>query len=179
LADLIYSLAMSRVLITMRQALVTAGLESVLNFSDNVVAVQDVSYVDDLAVPVVGDSALALVPKVSRITTVVFVTFKLYGMDLNFEKGKSAAILNFKGVDQRSARESLDSDNYLIKIDVTPCKQDVFLKVDMSYQHLGTLTSYQGMGGEIAYRCGLMKAETSKMLGLLRNSSIPFRKKIY
>ena len=88
----------------MRQALSIDGLESVVVFSSTAVRVQDVSYVDDLAVPVVGDSATALVSKVSKIAAVVYVTFKLYGMDLNFDKGKSAAILNFKGVGKQKAR---------------------------------------------------------------------------
>ena len=49
----------------------------------------------------------------------------------------------------------------------------------MNYKHLGTLICYQGMRDEVAYRCGLMRSEMSKMLGLLRNSLLPFQKKIY
>ena len=53
-ADLMYSLAMSRVLKTMRRSLLNEGLVTSLEVPDtgNVIPLDDVSFVDDMALPI-------------------------------------------------------------------------------------------------------------------------------
>jgi len=97
LADLIYSLAVSRVFITIRTAIECADLGSFLPFASGAVRVHDVSFVDDMATPVVCKNASELVSKISSLTSIIFVCYKLYGMDLNFLPAKSAAIVDHRG----------------------------------------------------------------------------------
>ena len=179
LADLMYSLAMSRVLLTMRKALACASLDSTLRFSDGSIPLKDVSFVDDMALPVIADSASQIVHKVSQITSIVFVVFRLYGMELNFSPGKSAGIMNFVGAGSKQARIDLDGAQNAIKIDTSPSNvTEVFLRIVQSYKHLGTQISYNGVREEVAYRGALMRSETSKLSRLLRNMALPSPQKI-
>ena len=53
-----------------------------------------------------------------------------------------------------------------------------FLVVD-SYEHLGARISFKGMCDEVAFRGGLMRAESAKLRTILRNSSLFFYKKVH
>ncbi len=78
-ADLLYSVAMSRVLITLRKALHAEGLAFYLNMGERQLPLQDVSFVDDMALPIVS-TAENLVEYVSRVCTVTHLTFQVFGM---------------------------------------------------------------------------------------------------
>ncbi len=177
MADLIYSLAMSRVLKTMRLSLLNEGLSSSLVFPDKSIPLKDVSFVDDMALPIVA-RASDLVRRIADVCGIVYVVFKLYGMDLNVSPGKSAVILRFRGPGTKSAKIALKDAQDAIRINKLPeSVGDVFIFVVKSYTHLGTLISFEGPCAEAAYRCGIMRVETAKFRSLLRNSQLPFLKK--
>ena len=67
LADLIYSLAMSRVLETFRLAVSHCDLLSKIGSGEEAVTFREVSFVDDVAIPISG-SASDILDKVSDIT---------------------------------------------------------------------------------------------------------------
>ncbi len=76
LADLMYSLAMSRVLKTMRRALRNEGLETCLQQPDTGAEfpLADVSFVDDMALPIVCTAAM-LVDHIANVCGIVYLTF--------------------------------------------------------------------------------------------------------
>ena len=164
LADLVHSLAMSRVLKTVRQSLCDGGLSSSLHFPDRSFPVSDVSYVDDMALLVVA-SASDLVSKVSDSCGIVYVVFKLHGMDLKFTPGKSVVILCFRGPGSLQTQIKLKDANDAIKIGTLPESfSDIFINVAQSYKHLGTLISFFGPVAEVAYRCGMMRRLLNSVL---------------
>ena len=75
LADLIYSLAMSRVLKTMRRSLHNEGLVTSLKMPDSgeEIPLADVSFVDDMALPIVCPAAM-LVNHIADVCGIVYLT---------------------------------------------------------------------------------------------------------
>ena len=71
LADLVYSLALSRVLVAVRNNLVRAGCTSDFNLLGKSIPVTDVSFVDDMAQPVVAKRSQDLLPKIAVVTSIV------------------------------------------------------------------------------------------------------------
>lgn len=83
LDDLTYSLAMSRVLDTFRLALEHCDLLSHVDVSEQRVALHEVSFVDDVAVPIVS-TASDIIDKMSRTTECAVRIFTGYGLELIF-----------------------------------------------------------------------------------------------
>ncbi len=75
-ADLIYSLAMSRVLRTMRRSLHNEGLVTSLEVPDTEggIPLADVSFVDDMALPIVCPAAM-LIDHIADVCGIVYLTF--------------------------------------------------------------------------------------------------------
>ena len=96
------------------------------------VRLQNVAYMDDLALPVVED-APKLVEKcvcVARVANKVFVRF---GFEVNFSPGKSEALPLFFGTGSKVARIALEtggSKSWLF--------DQVYLRFVGSYKHVGT-----------------------------------------
>ena len=100
LADLLYSIAMSRVLVTLRKALKAEGLDFYLNIGGQQFSLEDVSFVDDMALPIVS-TAENLIEHVSQVCALIHLTFQVFGMVLNYAPGKSAAVLHVCGKGKR------------------------------------------------------------------------------
>ncbi len=180
LADLMYSLAMSRVSKTMRWSLRNEGLETCLHKPDTGAEfpLADVSFVDDMALPIVCTAAM-LVDHIANVCGIVYLTFLMFGMELNFLPGKSAVVLCFQGQGKKQAALDLFKADNLIRIKKLPNNfRGISIKVVDTYKHLGTQISFKGMNFELAFRCGLMRAETCKLRSILRNSELNFYKKI-
>ncbi len=101
-ADLLHSLAMPRVLKTMRRSLLQEGLVTSLKVpdTDNVIPLHDVSFVDDMAVPIACPANI-LTSHIADVCGIVYLVFRMYGMELNFSPGKSAVVLQFQGPGKR------------------------------------------------------------------------------
>ena len=95
-ADLAYTFAMSRVLTVFRNSICIANLESHVRVGEATHKVEDVSFVDDVTVLVVGN-ADSIIDKVSAVTVIAVNTFAGFGMDLNFSAGESECVLAFCG----------------------------------------------------------------------------------
>ena len=158
LADLVYSMAMSRVLSVLRDTLNKDGLCSAMassGFHHNVV---DVSFVDDVAIPCLG-CASEIIAKTGRVASSAFSVFRTFGMTLNFKPGKSEAILGFFGPGTKAAKQELTMANHLIPI---TAGDDTHIRVVSSYQHLGTCIGiYMNMCEEVTKRNGMMRAEST------------------
>ena len=80
---------MSRVLVRLRGLLSERGLSSLLPGTD--FDCGDVSFVDDLAVPVVAGAA-SIIDKTLVVTKCVYDAFGCFGFSVNFRPGKSEAV---------------------------------------------------------------------------------------
>ncbi len=120
-ADLIYSLAMSRVLKTMRRSLLNEGLVTSLKVPDtgNVIPLDDVSFVDDMALPIVCPANI-LTSHIADVCGIVYIVFRMYGMELNFSPGKSAVVLQLQGPVKKMALSNLFKSKNLIRINKLP-----------------------------------------------------------
>ena len=94
---------MSRVLVTMRKAFHAEGLDFRLDIGGQQFPLKDVSFVDDMALPIVS-TAENLIGHVSKVCTVIHLTFQVFGMLLNYAPGKSAVVLRIcgKGIKENS-----------------------------------------------------------------------------
>ena len=176
LADLIYSMAMSRVLSLLRERMQFEGINSAIKIGDHIHNVVEVSFVDDVAIPVFANSDEILV-KTGRIVEVAYHAFLVFGMTLNFKANKSEGIVGLFGPGARKIKLELSLASYRIPIAAGDDKYFRFVK---KYQHVGTILSVDlNMCDEITKRCGMMRAESRSLCSkILKCSSIPLVKKI-
>ncbi len=73
---------------------------------------------DDVALPLVA-RASDLVRRIADVCGIVYVVFKLYGMDY-VPPGKSAVILRFRGPGTKSAKTALKDAQDAIRINKLP-----------------------------------------------------------
>ena len=176
LADLIYSMAMSRVLSLLRERMQFEGINSAIKIGDHIHNVVEVSFVDDVAIPVFANSDEIPV-KTGRIVEVAYHAFLVFGMTLNFKANKSEGIVGLFGPGARKIKLELSLASYRIPIAAGDDKYFRFVK---KYQHVGTILSVDlNMCDEITKRCGMMRAESRSLCSkILKCSSIPLVKKI-
>ena len=84
-ADLLYSLAMPRVLKTMRRYLLQEELPSSLKVPDtgDATPLRDASFVDDMALPIVCPANI-LTSHIADVCGIVYLVFRIYGAELFF-----------------------------------------------------------------------------------------------
>ena len=176
LADLIYSMAMSRVLTCLRSSIEQEGLSSCVPAHGHQHDVCDVSFVDDVAIPCLA-AASEIVDKTARIANCAFAVFQIFGMVLNFRPGKSEAIVAFFGAGASLSKRHLNLVDNLIPIEAG---DNTHLRVVPSYQHVGTCTAISmSMSEEVTKRTGMMRSECARLCkAILRVPEIPVPKKI-
>ncbi len=82
-------------------------------------------------------------------------------------------MLQLQGPGKKKALSDLFKSKNLIRINKLPVDfAEVFIGAVDSYKHLGTQIRFKGMAYEVSFRCGLMRAETSKLRRILRNSEL-------
>ena len=86
LADLVYGMAMSRVFLHLRKCMGDQNINSTMKIGDVMHQLVDVSFADDVAIPVTAP-AEQIIYKCSRVVCCVCDVFKIYGMTLNFKPG--------------------------------------------------------------------------------------------
>jgi hypothetical protein len=176
LADLLYSLCMSRVISLLRTSMEIDKIDSHMNVCDESFAVSDVSFVDDLAIPILAPANL-LCTKISMVANCAYRVFSSYGMVLNFLPGKSECTIGFYGKDSKHIAREFASHPPVIPISAGEFKE---LRVVKTYQHVGTLSSISHhMGDEVARRNGIMREESRFLCKkFLRVKSISIAHKI-
>ena len=160
LADLVYGMAMSRVLVSLRKCIVDQNINSTMNVGSTIHHMVDVSFVDDVAIPVSAPANM-LVQKTSMVVRCVCDVFHVYGMTLNFKPGKSEGIIGFFGPGARIARAQRSANKMQTLIVDT-----IFLhfRFVSSYQHVGTcIAMNMNMCEEITKRCGMMRSESRNL----------------
>jgi hypothetical protein len=106
LADLLYSLCMSRVISLLRTSMELDKIDSHMIIKGDSYAVSDVSFVDDLAIPILAPANL-LCTKISMVANCAYRVFSSYGMLLNFCMVNPSALLAFMARIRKSLLERL------------------------------------------------------------------------
>jgi len=176
LADLVYGLCMARVLSLLRDSLRADKLSSSIAIGGKHFDVKDVSYVDDVAMPVLAP-ACNLMEKVATIANCAYAVFASFGMALNFNPGKSECTVGFFGPGSRAATRKLAKNNSTISISAGDFS---CLNVVKSYQHVGTLSPIScNPGEEVTKRIGIMRSDSRALCKkILKIPEIPMSKKI-
>ena len=114
-----------------------------------------ITWADDLAVPIPVCSNDDLVDTLETVTTKLVMLFQSKGLALNFGKGKTVAVLAFRGADAPKHRaQHLLQDDPGVTI-VLPQRNPVRLTFACSYRHLGvTFTAEGNFDYEIKQRIG-------------------------
>lgn len=164
LADLVYGLCMARVLTLLRSTLNADNLTSSIVSSGKCYDVKDVSYVDDVAMPVTA-TANDLVGKIAAIANCAYRVFPSFGMSLNFNPGESECTVGFFGNGSRAASTSLAKANHKIPISAGDFS---CLNVVKCYQHVGTLSPIScNPNEEVTKRKGINITAALRLIGSL------------
>jgi len=158
LADLMYVVAMSKVLGKFRSEMDVQGLTSKFVHDGQPVAMHEVGYVDDTAVPVLADSR-ELVMKTTQVAELAYKIFFRYGMVLNFSAGKSEALPFWRGNHSRLSKLRLFNCGSVSMLRV--CNAEVVLRWVQCYKHVGTtIDGSRNENAEVAIRAGIIRSET-------------------
>ena len=87
MADLVYVIAISKVMFKLRERLEHQELVTKIVCSGNDVFIREVGYVDDTAIPVLAP-ALHLVDRTRCVAEIAKAVFGMYAMELNWNPGK-------------------------------------------------------------------------------------------
>jgi len=177
LADLVYSLAMARVLTCLRSTLANAELQSSIRVGNLDMVARDASYVDDMAQPVLS-SAPTLSHKVEQTVIKIFEVYSTFHLGVNFRPGKTECIINLVGMGSRGARVKLLSDGS--RVPLPTIGADVYLNVVESYKHVGTQCSVSSdVKHEVTTRLSIMNTESRSLRKVLRKADSSITRKIY
>ena len=128
-----------------------------------------VTWADDLAVPLIAETATDLVPLVQRITRKLILTFEQRGLTLNLARNKTAAVLSFKGPHATTMRREhllKSAPGCQIKVNENRCE---WLHFTGTYKHLGSIFCADGD----------MKREVTSRIGAASRTFSTLRKNIF
>ena len=120
--------------------------------------VPPITWVDDLAVPMATNQPDQLKPLVQEVTSTLHTLFLRYGLSLNMQKGKTEAVMMFRGKNANRCRSALfDADSPPTLVSATSTHV-LSIRVVPSYRHLGArYTMDLDIDEEINNRIGMAK----------------------
>eukprot|EP00973_Karenia_brevis_P069598 9677735-Karenia_brevis.AAC.1 len=138
----------------------------------------DVSYSDDVAVPVFAPAA-QVSEKLACAAACCVQVFALYGLDVNFSPGKSEAIIRWIGPGSAQAKRDLMIRGQGV-VNFNALGKDFCLRVVLQYKHMGPLlTANSHVGQEIVSRLNSMFTHMPAFVRqVLKNPSASFRTKL-
>ena len=149
LADLLFQVVMTVAVDAMLENLAEAGLQVIVPTGkaggDRETAASPApTWLDDAAVLLEVEAARQLPVAVSTAACIAFESLQLIGVDMNFQAGKSEAIINLAGPESKAVKHQIFVEaNGLIP--VRAGKSTVQLRCVQSYVHLGTTASTEDM----------------------------------
>ena len=154
LADIAFNLMMSGFLQELHDALLDN--EHYMEGSAALgVTVPPVAWMDDVAIPLTTTTPDALVPLVKQVTATVHELFRARGLTLNLDKGKTEAVLCFRGPGSDALRLQMFDTGRQPVIVVDTASHILTLRVVPSYKHLGAQYSMNvDVSREIRARIG-------------------------
>ena len=102
------------------------------------VTIPPLAWVDDLAIPVAVLRPEALIPVIQEITGILHSTFRSHGLTMNLEKGKTEAVLMYRGSGAPAHRAALFARETPPVIVIATETHISTLKVVAAYRHLGS-----------------------------------------
>ena len=189
LADLVFAVAMSKVLKSFHDRLSDAGLAPSVPcrnpgevFGGDAPTclhcpVVEVSFVDDVAVPVLAPAA-SLTSSVASVASIACEVFAAYGLKLNFQPGKSEAMFFWGGVGAERSRRVFSIDNECsIRVEG---RAAFALPVCRSYKHLGTRCSFAtNLAVEVSARASMILQDVRVFRRrVLANPDVPLPKRL-
>ena len=175
MADLLFTLSISRVLSILRKALAVDGLDSSFAVNGAVHNVFDTSFVDICAIPVVNCAAV-LVNKMIEVARVSHRVFLCFNLELNFKPGKSEGVINLCGPGKKKANVMLAKSGGMSSF-VAKSGIVISFRFVRSYEHLGT--HWPHMGDEISKRCSMMRSGSRRLRSkILVNTGINMTKRL-
>ena len=173
LADLLFTVVVSRVLLICRKSIVSDGLQSIVTVDGKSFELSDASFVDDCAQPV-SDVAHCIVDKTTMIASVLDRVFSCFQLELNFLEGKSEATVLFRGPGKKKALLGLTRSAR--QSSFSRCNgSEKILRWVHSYKHVGTKSD---IGSEVSVRCAFMRQSFASMRKhIFRNPHVSVRRK--
>ena len=101
--------------------------------------VLDAAFIDDEALAIVAQSAEELDRHIDQLLLIVFSVCEKLHLKINVAKGKTEALLVYRGRDAKTRREARRQDDGTLGMSVP--QRDLCIHVVESYKHLGTFTS--------------------------------------
>ena len=136
LADLGFNLLMSRI---MHQ--IGEGLQQLPDYERGCALlgtqVPPISWVDDLAIPLATEHPGQMISLIQDTVALLHTTFRDYGMTMNFESGKSEAVVMYRGKGANECRTALFDADCMPCIVTATDTHILSLKVVATYKHLG------------------------------------------
>lgn len=157
LADLGFNLLMARIMHQLE-----AGLQQLPHYARGCellgTAVPPISWVDDLAIPLAVAEAHLMIPLVQDTTALLHATFNAHGMTMNFEQGKSEAVIMYRGPGANACRTALFDTETAPCIVTATDTHILTLKVVATSKHLGArFTMNTDMEVEIQTRMSMAR----------------------
>eukprot|EP00435_Cladocopium_sp_Y103_P035345 s1432_g9.t1 len=149
LADVAFNGMMVQVLSDLQDALLQIPLVQV-GLSRFELPAPPVTWVDDVAIPVVTTQSSELEPAIAQVVDTTVSVFKRHGLILNFNSHKTETVVTFRGSEAPACRHSL----FVERLGCLPLRNlDSHIRCVASYEHLGTLfADDQSLAAEIAHR---------------------------
>ena len=138
---------------------------------------------DDLAVPVLAESATDLVPALLHLLDFIRTEFDKRGFQINLAKGKNGVVATFCGHRAAEMRRQYQLAHQPGTLHRFADGSEQFVHMTPSYRHLGTLfTSDQQLDAEIAYRFGVARAafdQVKRRILANRHLPLPLRLQLF
>ena len=96
-----------------------------------------VTWVDDMAVPLVTASPSDLIPLIKQTVVILHETFQQHGLSLNMDSGKTEVVLMYRGHDANRFRTELFDQTSPPVLVATTQSHVISIQVVPSYRHLG------------------------------------------
>ena len=123
-----------------------------------------IAWVDDVAIPLATTSPSALIPLVKQVLRTVHLLFCDRGLTLSLDRGKTEAVLNFRGPGSDGLRTQLFDRDHPPTLVVETEHHILSLRVVPSYKHLGAqFTMNIDMEKEIFARLGSARQAFEEM----------------
>ena len=173
-ADAVYHVLMMDLHIEVHRIL--EGCDKVVQgFDAASIPITATTWADDLAVPVITETASDLIPAIQEVVSRVYTAFERRGLELNMQKNKTAAVLSFKGPAAATHRKTyLLCQHPGISFSLTGGRER-WLHFTGTYRHLGAVYCADGvMTREVNSRIGAANASFQQLRKILfGNKHIP------
>lgn len=190
LGDLVFTMAMSKVLRKLRESFAAHGVEFMvptspaseacgIDFQTTQCNLTDVSFVDDVACPIVATAGdmMRILPEALRD---IDHSFALHAMTSNYSKGKSEVLMCYAGDGANKLRQSITNERNNVIRFAGACGKHKSINVVNTFKHVGIQANVSdSMVPEIVARIGEMCSIFRSMRrAFISNPTIELQKKL-